>query len=63
MVDVKQAIKEAHEYADKAIRDSMHDTKDVQKAVRTWLNAGNYHLTNVHVLSWIVVTALICIIL
>ena len=37
MVDVKQAIKEANEYADKAISDSINDIQGVRKTVRTWL--------------------------
>ena len=62
MVDVKQAIKEANEYADKAIRESINDIQGVRKTVRTLLSSGNYHLTNVHVVTWLGITVLLCII-
>lgn len=61
-MDINKAIKEANEFADKAISDSINDMQGVRKTVRTWLSAGNYNLTNVHVVTWLGITVLLCII-
>lgn len=60
MKDIKQAIKEAHDFADKAIKGSGSDFESWNRNFGIWLNSGLYSLNNKHVLGWIGVTVVAC---
>lgn len=62
MSDIKGKIKEANRLADDSIKEAQRDLKEIGGTMSTWLNAGNYHLTNVHVVTWLGITVLLCII-
>ncbi len=62
MSDIKRKIEEANRFADDSIKEAQRDLKEIGGTMSTWLNAGNYHLTNVHVVTWLGITVLLCII-
>lgn len=62
MQSIKDKIKQANRFADEAIKEAESDLKEIRGTMGTWLNAGSYQLTNVHVVTWIGVTVLLCII-
>lgn len=62
MSDIKRKIEEANRFADESIKEAQRDLKEIGGTMSTWLNAGNYHLTNVHVVTWLGITVLLCII-
>lgn len=62
MSDIKRKIEEANRLADDSIKEAQRDLKEIGGTMSTWLNAGNYHLTNVHVVTWLGITVLLCII-
>jgi hypothetical protein len=62
MHSIKDKIKQANHFADEAIKEAERDLKEIGGTMSTWLNAGNYHLTNVHVVTWLGITVILCII-
>jgi hypothetical protein len=62
MSNIKRKIEEANRLADDSIKEAQRDLKEIGGTMSTWLNAGNYHLTNVHVVTWLGITVLLCII-
>ena len=62
MHSIKDKIKQANHFADEAIKEAERDLKEIGGTMSTWLNAGSYHLTNVHVVTWLGITVLLCII-
>ena len=62
MSDIKRKIEEANRFADSSIKEAQRDLKEIGGTMSTWLNAGNYHLTNVHVVTWLGITVLLCIV-
>ena len=61
MKDIFKAINEAHEFADKAIKSSASDVESWNRSFGIWLNPGLYSLNNKHVLGWVGVTVIACI--
>lgn len=62
MSAIKRKIEEANRFADESIKEAQRDLKEIGGTMSTWLNAGNYHLTNVHVVTWLGITVLLCIV-